>query len=176
MRRFALISLALTALAAPTGALAAKSSPGDGVLVVRNGEAPYLPLNISKSTPVVSLTITGSVIGMVGDSGRIVIDPGPNPVNPPEVTGAGQPTQSSKSDTAQVWSSQDGFKFRAVGGKFTILIYGSKVNLVAIGTGSVTLSGMPDTPSGDGWYAINDGDHHSLPGTSIKQLIAGDNS
>jgi hypothetical protein len=179
MRRIAVISLALTALAAPAVAGAAKSSPDDGVLVVKGGQAPFFfpQVPLAKSTPVVSLKITGSVIGQVGDNGAIVIDPGPNPNGPPpEVTGAGAASSVAKSDTAQQWSSADGFKFRAVGGTFTILIYGAKVNLVAIGTGTVTLAGTPDMKTGDGWYSINGGDHHSLPGQPIKQLIIGDDS
>jgi hypothetical protein len=178
MRRIALFSLAIAALAAPAAGLAATSSAADdGVLVVKNAQAPYFPLNIAKSTPVVQLKITGSVIGQVTDGGYIVIDPGPNPANPPEVTGAGQAAQSSKSDTAQVWNSPNsGFKFRAVGGKFTILIYGSTVNLVAVGTGSVVLAGMPDTPHGDGRYSINGNDFISMPGQPVKQLIAGASS
>ena len=42
-----------------------------------------------------------------------------------------------------MWTGTD-FTFRAVGGKFTILVYGSHVNLVAAGTGKVRLAGMPD--------------------------------
>ena len=37
---------------------------------------------------------------------------------------------------------------------FTIVIYGSGVNLVAVGTGTVQLAGMPDTPKGDGRYSL----------------------
>ena len=44
------------------------------------------------------------------------------------------------SDTAQMWIGGD-FTFRAVGGKFTILVYGSHVNLVAAGTGKVARRG-----------------------------------
>lgn len=177
MRRTVLSLLVLAALAVPAAAVGAPSvAAADGVLVVKNGQAPYFPLSLAKSTPVVQLTITGSVIGQVTDGGVIMIDPGPNPLNPPEVTGAGAATQSTKSDTAQIWKSpNNGFKFRAVGGKFTIVIYGSGVNVVAVGTGSVTLAGNPDDPT-DGWFALNGGAHHSMPGQPIKQLILGDDS
>jgi len=92
----------------------------------------------------------------------------------PEVTGANGPYPNKLSDTAQQWNSPDGFKFRAVGGHFTILVYGAQVNLVAVGNGSVTLAGMPDTPQGDGRFSINGVDFKSLPGAPVKQLIAGD--
>lgn len=178
MRRTALIWLALAALAAPAAAIAGRdAAAADGVLVVKSGQAPYVPGAPAKSTPVVQLIITGSVIGQVTDGGRVVIDAGPNPKGaPPEVTIPGPGSDVKGSDTARAWSSSDPFKFRAVGGKFTVLVYGSGVNLVAIGTGTVTLAGMPDTPRGDGWFAINGNDRQSLPGTPTKQLVIGDNS
>jgi hypothetical protein len=169
MRRIALVSLALAALAAPASAFAFKQSPGDGVLVVKNASAP-------KGTPVVQLTITGSVIGQTTDQSRIVIDTGPKGPNP-EVTSALGPFPVRLSDTAQAWSSGNGFTFRVVGAtKAVVLIYGSGVSLVAIGTGSVVLAGTPDMTSGDGRYSINGNDFVSMPGQPIKQLIAGDNS
>ena len=43
------------------------------------------------------------------------------------------------------------------GGKFTILVYGSGVNLVAVGKGTVKLAGMPDSPGdGDSGYSLNE--------------------
>jgi hypothetical protein len=171
MRRIALISLALAALAAPAAAVAAGTTAlDDGVLVVKNASAP-------KGTAVVELTITGSVIGQTTDQSRIVIDTGPKGAQP-EVTSATQvPVKNPDlTPTAQAWASPDGLKFRIVGAtKAVVLIYGSGVNLVAIGTGTVTLAGMPADPS-DGWFAINGGDHHSMPGQPLKQLIAGDDS
>ena len=56
---------------------------------------------------------------------------------------------------------------------FTVLVYGSHVNLIAAGKGSVRLAGMPDTPQGDGTYSLNDGDFHSLPGVQTSRLTIG---
>src|SRR5437764_3234856 len=108
MRRLSVILGLATVFAVPAAALAANGNSGDGSLVVKSGQAP-------KGTPVVQLTITGSVIGEV-DSGKLVIDAGPNPdaTAEPQVTGAGLPSASLKSDTAQVWRSipgSSGFKF-----------------------------------------------------------------
>jgi hypothetical protein len=178
MRRIGLLFLASAALAAPAAALAAKDASGDGTLVVRNGEAPFKPADPSASTPVVKLTnFTGSVIGQVTGQGRIFIDGGaksPLPeVTGPNVLGKDVP----QSDTARVWNGgADGFKFRAVGGTYTIVIYGAKVNLVAIGTGTVVLAGRPDTPVGDGRYSLNGKDFQSLPGTPSGKLVVGDAS
>lgn len=167
MRRIVLLLAALASLAAPAAVLAAKDAPGDGTLVVRNGEAPA-------GTPVVQLTITGSVIGQVTNQGRIIIDAGPDG-SPVEVTGAGNPHDVSPKDTAQSWSSPDGFKFRAIGGTFTILIYGSGVNLFAVGSGTVQLAGMPGVAIGDGKYSINGKDFRSLPNVPTKPLSIGIN-
>jgi len=164
--RFAL----LAALAVPATALALPTATGDGSLVVQKGEAPT-------GTPVVALTITGSVIGHV-DYGRIVIDAGASSDAVPQVIGAGRPGDSIKSDTAQVWPASGkatDFTFRAVGGRFTILVYGSGVNLVAAGKGTVRLAGLPDTPHGDGKYSLNDSDFTSLPGTQTIKLAIGSN-
>lgn len=167
MRRTALILLALASLLVPAGALAARDTAGDGTLVVRNGEAP-------DGTPVVRLKITGSVIGQVTGQGRIIIDPGAKGPQP-EVTGA-VGHDVAQSDTARSWSGgADGFKFRAVAGTFVIVIYGAKVNLVAVGTGTVQLAGLTDT-TGDGWYSVNGNDRKSLPSTPTGKLVIGDAS
>jgi hypothetical protein len=161
MRRLVVMLASLAALAAPAAASSAGS--GDGTLVVKNGVAPA-------GLPVVQLTITGSVIGKI-EHGKIVIDAGVgNPA--PQVTDYESTSPSSKIDTAQVWRGQD-FTFRAVGGKYTILVYGSGVNLVAVGKGSVKLTGLPDTPLGDGKYSLNGDDFVSLPGTQSDKLSIG---
>jgi hypothetical protein len=170
MRRLILVLSAFGALLAPAAALAAHQAAGDGTLVVKNGAA---PADTSPKTPVVSMTITGSVIGEVRNAwGKIIIDAGPTGGGV-DVTGAGASTGGLASDTARQWTSLDGFKFRAVGGRFTILIYGSHVNLVAIGTGKVQLAGMPDMASGDGKYSFNGDPFVSLPGTQTKVLAIG---
>jgi len=171
MRRLAFIFAAGAALIAPAATLAVINAAGDGSLVVKNGAAPW---NVAgePDVPVVALTITGSVIGRVTDFGKIIIDPGPNTDAVPQVIGAGKALDVKGSDTAQMWIGGD-FTFRAVGGKFTILVYGSHVNLVAAGTGKARVAGMPDTPTGDGRYSLNDSDFRSLPGTQTARLLIG---
>jgi len=169
MRRLSVILGLFSVCAVPAVALAATSVPADGSLVVKHGAAPV-------GTPVVILQITGSVIGQVGNYGKLVIDAGPNadPAAEPQVTGAGLPGDSTRSSTAQVWKSTN-FKFRAVGGTYTVLVYGSDVNLVAVGTGTVRLAGFPDTPVGDGKYSLNGDDFASLPGTQSDKRLIGTN-
>ena len=173
MRRLALIVGLFSAIAVPAAALAGIGAPGDGSLVVKNGQAPF---GNGSNVPVVQLTITGSVIGQVSGTGKLVIDAGPNAdaTAEPQVTGAGLPGDTTRSPTAQVWRGT-GFKFRAVGGTYTVLVYGSGVNLVAVGTGTVRLAGLPDTPSGDGRYSLNGDDFVSLPGTQTDKRSIGSN-
>jgi hypothetical protein len=170
MRRIVFFLAVLVGLATPAAALAVKDGPNDGTLVVKNATA---PADGADKTAVVRLTITGSVIGQVtGQSGRIIIDGGAKSPAP-EVTGAGAPHDVKASDTAQAWTGDvDGFKFRAVGGTYTIVIYGSGVSLVAIGTGSVVLTGTPDSAT-DGRYSLNGDDFKSLPGVATKPLVIG---
>jgi hypothetical protein len=169
MRRLVLVLTALAALVAPAAVLAAHQAAGDGTLVVKNGAA---PADTTPKTPVVSMTITGSVIGEVKNAwGKIIIDAGPTGGGV-DVTGAGASTGGLASDSARQWTSLDGFKFRAVDGTFTILIYGSHVNLVAVGTGKVQLAGMPDS-STDGRYSFNGNPFVSLPGVQTKKLSIG---
>jgi hypothetical protein len=173
MRRLAFILPVFVACWLAAGAQAA----GDGSLVVKNGAAPF-SAGVSASAddiPVVSLRITGSVIGHVYDAGRIIIDAGANCDSDPQVVGAGRPLAVKQSDTAQKWVGTD-FTFRAVGCTFTVVVWGSRVNLVAAGHGTAKVAGMPDTPTGDGKYSLNDGDFKSLPGTQTAKLSVGDGS
>jgi hypothetical protein len=165
MRRIAFLFAASTALAVPALAVAVPAV-GDGSLVVRNGQAPV-------GTPVVALTITGSVIGHVSN-GKLVIDAGvnPDPDKAPQVTGADWRGDSTKIANAQVYRGDD-FRFRAVGGTYTVLVYGTNVDLVAAGMGTVRLAGMPDTPKGDGRYSLNGNDFVSLPGTQTEKRSIG---
>ena len=163
MRRPALLLVCLLALALPATALALRAAPGDGTLVVRDASGP-------QKSPVVALNITGAVIGHITGLGHIVIDPGTSNANTPEVSGYDWRNDSQTSDTAQVWGGTD-FKFRAIGGHWTILIYGSDVDVFAIGKGTVTLTGLADDPKGDGTYSTNGQDFRSLPGTPVQRPI-----
>ena len=173
MRRIVLPLAVLVGLATPAAVLAAKQGSSDGTLVVKNATA---PIDGPDRAAVVRLTITGSVIGQVTGQGRIIIDGGAK--SPPaEVTGAGSPHAVKVSDTAQAWTGDvDGFKFRAVGGRYAIVIYGSGVSLVALGTGTAVLTGTPDSPT-DGRYSLNGDDFKSLPGLPTNPpLVIGTSS
>jgi len=174
MRRLVFVLALFGAVAVPAAAsagpaaLSARSTVGDGTLVLQNGQAP-------NGVAVVKLVITGSVIGQVQGIGKIIIDAGANGPTP-QVSGAGNPrgVPTDKDGTALQWGLTDTFKFRAVNGKFTIIIYGSDVDLVAIGTGNVKLAGMPDVGrTSDGRYSLNGDDWKSLPGIPSDWISIG---
>lgn len=165
----AALALPAAALAAPA-ALTAKTAAGDGTFVLQNGQAP-------NGVAVVKMTITGSVIGQVQGFGKIIIDAGPNGPTP-QVSGAGNPraVPGDKDGSALQWGFTDSFKFRAVGGTFTIVIYGGDVDLVAIGKSkNLVVTGMPDMGKGDGRYSLNGADWKSLPGTPSDPIAIASN-
>jgi hypothetical protein len=168
MRRLSVIFALGATLVVPVVALAGTGASSDGSLVVHNGQAPI-------GTPVVVLSVTGSVIGNV-DHGRIIIDGGPNAVDnsrAPQVTSGARCT-TPDGDTKQTCKG-DNFSFRAVGGHYTLLVYGTGVDVVAVGTGWVKVAGIPDVPVGDGKYSVNGGDFASLPGLQSDKLLIGTN-
>jgi hypothetical protein len=164
MRRLALLSVSLLALAVPAAAWAMAQAPGDGTLVVKNGAAPH-------GVPVVTLIVTGAAIGRVTNLGTIVIDDStPNDPFSPEVTG--YDWHKDTSGTATKWTGTN-MKFRAVGGTYKITIYGSGVDLSVVGRGYVTLAGVPDTTTGDGVYSLNGDNFRSLPASPLVKLTLG---
>jgi hypothetical protein len=172
MRRLVVVSMLLLALALPAGALALQTNAGDGSLVVKNGSAP-------RGQAVVQLVVTGSSIGWVHGLGKIVIDDAnANNAASPEITGADGCKDLADADPRQIYGNArvctgNDFRFRAVGDTFAITIYGSGVNLVALGWGKAILAGIVGEPVDDGFYSLNGGDFHSLPGVPSKPLPFG---
>jgi hypothetical protein len=169
VRRTVVICAALAAFLLPAAvALAVTQAAGDGTLVVENGNAP-------RGVAVVTLVIRGAAIGQVTGVGKVVIDdPTPGDGFDPEVTGADWRRDSSDSapsgGTETTWGGTD-FRFRAVGGTYKITVYGSDVDLVASGHGTVVLAGTTDTPTAhDGRYSLNGAPSKSLPATPTKLL------
>jgi hypothetical protein len=163
MRLLVVSFASFAALAVPAAVLAAPADTS-GTLVVKNGMAP-------QGTPVVTLVIRGAAIGQVTGSGRIQIkDESPDDPYTAEVTGADW--QVDKGDAGTRWGGP-GFSFRAVGGAYTITIWGSGVNLVASGRGSAFLTGSAEAPGRDGRYSLNGHDFQSLPALTTRALTIG---
>jgi len=159
MRRLAIFCLPLIALVAPATALALRNvQTGDGQLVVQNGSAP-------RGVPVVTLTVNGTAIGHVStgspDQFDTVVIYDPNNTGGIGASGATDLTRSSPAAQRTKLVGSD-FRFRAAGGIYKIWIYGSGVDVFAVGSGKVTLQGEPDGGN-DGRYSLDGGAWRSLP-------------
>lgn len=173
MRRLLVSCAAVAALAVPVAATAARADPGDTTLVVQNGDNGDGVA--ADARPVVTLVVSGFVIGRVRDLGKIVIyDLDPSATSTPEVTGADwhqdvTRTVNGVTQTGTMWEGT-GFRFRAVNGTYRVSIWGSGVYVFAFGHGTAWLTGQPATPSGDGRYSLDGGDWHSLPVYGVRTL------
>lgn len=161
-----MLCLPLIALAAPATALALRDAAGDGTLVVQNGAAP-------RGVPVVTLVIDGTAIGHVStgspDQPDTVVVDDPNNTDNVGASATNGASMTRKShidpttgDSITKLTGSD-FRFRAAGGVYKIWIYGSGVDLFAVGQGKVTLQGTPGAGTTDGQYSFNGGAWHSLP-------------
>ena len=115
MRRFALLFLALAGLAVPAAALAARTRRTTARSSSRTAT------RLRPRGPVVTLMLTGSVIGQI-TARRL--DHHRRPPTARRARGDRRRQRHAPtidSDTAAVWGAADGFKFRAVGGTYTIL-------------------------------------------------------
>ncbi|MDE3189207.1 MAG: hypothetical protein KGL94_00120 [Acidobacteriota bacterium] len=162
MRRLALACLPLIALAVPAtaAALATGTSTTDGTLVVQNGAAP-------RGLAVIKLGVVGTAIGHVSTGSPDQLDTvviydqnNTNNVAAAAANGA-YLTKTTPGDQKTKLVGSD-FRFRAADGAYTIWIYGSGVDVFAVGAGKVTLQGLPDS-STDGRYSLDGGPWHSLP-------------
>jgi hypothetical protein len=126
-----------------TGTAAARSGgPNDGTLTVKNADG-----------RVVINAFRGAVIGRF-DKGQVTIkDPNPNDGLGPIVTGADS-TQLLTDKTTRY--SGTNVRFRMIGGS-SVTVFGTDIDLSAIGKGMVQLSGTVGGKGSvdDGTYAVN---------------------
>lgn len=164
MRRFALICLPLIALAAPTTALALQKD--DGTLVVKNASAP------PRVAVVTLVVVDGTALGQVSTGSpdqldRVVIRDVNNTgdIGASVTSGSALPvSRKTVSDNPPVTSfTGSDFRFRAANGTYKIWIYGTGVNVFAVGRGTVVLQGNTDSSVPDGRYSIDGRDWQSLP-------------
>jgi hypothetical protein len=107
-------------------AVAGSAAPNDGALSVKNADGRVVMVG------------KGAMIGRL-DKGQVTIkDPNPNDGTGPIVTGADS-TQSLGEKTTRY--SGTNIRFRIIGGSFTVNVYGTDIDLSAIGRGIVTLDG-----------------------------------
>ena len=167
MRRI-LLSVAgvalLALLAAAFAGAAGTAKPG--FLVVRKAQGD----GRLYGAPVVTLVVQGFVLGRVSQEARVDI------FHLPTAVGGGAPSAVGQDVSHGVvhWRkftgtefSGSGFRFRAIGGAYRVVIRGSGVSLFAGGHGSVTLDGSSVYRRHDGTYSLGGRAFHSLPALPV---------
>jgi hypothetical protein len=147
MRRLVLLALVVV-LALPVAAWAAARLPGDGTLVVDNGNG------------VVTVRARGGILGRFVTGNMVISDLDLTDGSRPLVYGAEtiQPLGGGRTRY-----SGDDVRFRMIGGLFRVSINAAiGIDVSAVGRGTVTLdaTGFTDFP---GRYSVNGGPFQPLP-------------
>jgi hypothetical protein len=144
---------ALFALAVPGAALAQTRAPGEGTLLVKDG--------IGKIT----IVAKGGVIGRFADGTLTVRDPNPDDNLNEVVTGA-EHMDFVNEHLTKYWGKD--IRFRYIGGKFTVTVNATDIDLSAIGKGTVLLAGSGTAD--DGTFSLNGTMAQPLPGPFFPTL------
>ena len=174
MRRILLSCAILGVLTLP--AAAASAGPGaagkPGFLVVRKAAND----GGVQGRPAVTVVVHGFVLGSVQQNGEARIDV----YQLPSKGGQGAPTAVGPDASKAVrWHGRvpgrefrgTGFRFRALGGYYRVVVRGSGVYLFVGGRGNVTLHGSSFDQHGDGTYSVDGGRFRSLPTHALKRQI-----
>jgi hypothetical protein len=149
MKRFGL-SLLVATLVLPAAALAGARASGDGTLVVRDANA---RVEIKNGR--------GTIFGHLDKGWLKVTDYNQDDSRDPEVNGAKTSYPANASGSTWIYKGAD-IRFRFFGGRYSITVYGTGIDISAVGKGIVTLKGDPTVIDGGyGTYAV-DG-HKSAP-------------
>jgi hypothetical protein len=178
MRRILLSCAILGLLALLPAAASARAQAGarPGYLVVQNAAGD----GGVNGRPVVTLVVRGFVLGSVKqqDEARIDVYQLPSRGGQGAPQGAGAGDWSRKAVRWRTLSGTEfygnGYRFRAMGGFYRVVVRGSGVYLFAGGrNGSVTFRGSSSNPYSDGKYSIDGGRFRSLPVHLTRRLGRG---
>jgi hypothetical protein len=149
MRRLVLFTVLAFSLAVPVAGLAAGGD--DGTLSVRNGAG------------VVRLNFTGSAVGRITQGRLVATDPVAGDGDGVVVWGCN--SRKYDSSTGSTVCTGDSIRFRAIGGKYRVVLRGSGISLSVVGRGTGLLDGTGEDPEvlHDGVYSLNDQPYRSLP-------------
>jgi len=174
MRRILLICASAGVLVLPAATAAgARGHAAPGFFVVRKaaGDGGIY------GHPVVTVVVQGFVLGRISPRAEARVDV----YQLPSAAGEGAP-QAAGPDVSRSgvrWRgfpghefSGSGFRFRATGGTYRVVVRGSGVYLFAGGHGNVTLRGSSVYPRADGTYSVDGRRFRSLPAQPLKRKIA----
>jgi hypothetical protein len=139
----------LAALVMAGAAAAHTGGANDGALSVKNADGRVV------------IAGKGAVIGRF-DKGQVTIkDPNPYDGTGPIVTGADRVEALGEKTTRYSGSN---IRFRMIGGAFTVTVFGTDIDLSAVGRGMVTLNGsIAKGANNDASYAVNGGAPEDFP-------------
>jgi hypothetical protein len=165
MRRLVWISVLVIALAVPAVGFAL-SADNDGTLSVKAGIGKvYLGFNgsavgrLQRGFIRVTDPVAGDGVGFEFSNCDVERDKSAATANP--------------NDTIKVCSGTN-LRFRAIGGKYQVVVRGSGIYLSAVGNGFAVLNGAGDDPNvvSDGTYSLNDAPYRSLPNDAAYVTLA----
>ena len=174
MRRILLSCATLAVLVLPAAAAGARASGAQGFLVVKKAAGD----GGIQGRPVVTVVVHGFVLGRVSPHAEALVDV----YQLPSAAGNGEPQAVGTDLRKDVvrWRGfkgsryrGSGFRLRATGGDYRVVVRGSGVYLFAGGNGSVTLRGSLVYPNADGTYSINGRPWVSLPTQPLSIPIGG---
>jgi len=167
MRRILVSCAVVGVLALPAAAIARSSAPAKPGYVVVSKAVGNGGVN---GSPVIRLVVRGFVLGRVAQEGQVEIR------QIPEVSGQGSPEATPGVTTTRIkWGKRftgSNFRFRAMGGLYSVVIRGTGVYLFAGGKGSIKVQGSSYVRP-DGTYSINGGRVRSLPKRLVTRKIGG---
>jgi hypothetical protein len=133
-----LVLILLIALAVPTVATARTRDRDDGTLAVKSASA------------TIQIKAKGSILGRIDTGTLWVTDWNPTDNAAPQVYGAEKTI--SKTDMTTMYRGKD-IRFRFVSGRYTIRVVGTGIDISAVGSGTVKLTGAGTLD--DGSYSLD---------------------
>jgi hypothetical protein len=144
MRRLLVFSLLLMACTVPLAA--AGGTPTDGTLSVKRGKG------------VVTLKVTGTIIGRV-NNGRVQIrDYKPGDGNDPQWS-----CKRHRISKQISYCKGRNLGFRVEDGRFAVTVRGNGISISAVAHGEVDIDGAGDTGVNDGVMSVDEAPYQSLP-------------
>ena len=173
MRRILLLVTAVALLVLPAASASGASGQSESGFVVVKKAAGDGGLN---GPPVVTVVVHGFVVGRIAQEARVDV------YHLQTAAGGGVPQAAGLDVTKstvhwRTFTGQEfrgsGFRFRAIGGFYRVVVRGAGVYLFAGGHGSVWLRGSSVYKNADGFYSLGGGPYRSLPAKTVKRSIGG---